>query len=99
MSNRCGTNGLRYEVDVFSINIFDDHNLLLGKEMQSKVANSFSQNTLLEEKNIGTRLNDLLDDAKNVLTLLFDDSVHSNIIANNNIRLHITLRSTDRELY
>jgi hypothetical protein len=42
------------EINLISFDVFDDHNLFLGKEMKGQVASSFSQNTLLEQENIGT---------------------------------------------
>jgi hypothetical protein len=42
------------EINLISFNVFDNHNLFLGKEMKGQVASSFSQNTLLEQENIGT---------------------------------------------
>jgi hypothetical protein len=42
------------EINLISFYVFDNHNLFLGKEMKGQVASSFSQNTLLEQENIGT---------------------------------------------
>lgn len=53
MSNWGAIDGLADEIDVISIDILDNHNLLLGEEMKSKVTDGLSKDTLLEEKNVG----------------------------------------------
>ena len=93
-----GADGLANELNVATIDVLDDHNLLLGEEMEGQVTDSLSEHALLEKENIGTRLNDLLDDAKNVLTFLANDSVHCLVVADDDVRLHITLGGADGEL-
>ena len=98
VSNGGGTDGLGDEIDLFSVDILDNHNLLLGEEMESEIADGLSQDTLLEEKNIGAGGNDLFDDSEDVLTLLLDDSVHGDIVTNGDAGLHVGLGGGDREL-
>jgi len=98
VSNGGGSDSLGDEFNIIALNVLDDHNLLLGEEMESEVVDGLSQHALLEKNNIGTGSNDFLDYAKDVLALFLDDSIHGSIVADNNVGLHIRLGCADREL-
>lgn len=42
------------EVNFSSFDVLDNHDFLLGEEMQSQIVDGISQNTLLNQENIGT---------------------------------------------
>ena len=98
MGDGGGADGLRDEVDLFSVDVLDNHDLLLGEEMESEIADGLSQDGLLEENDVGAGGDDLLDYAKDVLTLLLDDSVHSLIVTDGDAGFHIGLGGRDGEL-
>ena len=49
VGNWRGTNSLRDEIDVFTIDVLDNHDLFLGQEMECQVADGLSQDALLKE--------------------------------------------------
>jgi len=53
VSDGRGTDSLGDKFNIITVNILNDHDLLLGEEMESEIADSLSQNTLLEEEDVG----------------------------------------------
>ena len=49
----CGTKSLADEINIIAVDVLDDHDLLLGEEMEGQVTDGFSKNALLEEKHVG----------------------------------------------
>ena len=98
MGDGSGTNSLADEINLVTINILDDHDLLLGEEVEGQVADGLSEDALLEEEHVGAGGDDLFDNSENVLAFLLNDSVHSLIVADDNVGLHVTLGCTDGEL-
>ena len=98
VGNRGRVDGLADEFNVVTLDVLDYHNLFLGEEVKSEVADGLTKHTLLQKEHVGSRSDDFLDDSKNVLALLADDSVHGLVVADDNIRLHVTLGGADREL-
>lgn len=53
VSDGRGTDSLGDKFNIITVNILNDHDLLLGEEMKGEIADSLSQNTLLEEEDVG----------------------------------------------
>lgn len=98
VGDRGGIDSLRDEVNLVAIDVLDHHDLLLGEEMECQIIDGLTKNALLEKKHVGARLDDLLDDSKDVLTLFLDDSIHGSIVADDDVGLHVALWRADREL-
>ena len=93
VSNWSGACSLANKVNIVSLDILDDHNLLLGQEMESQFVNSVSQDALLDEEDVDTGGDNLLNQVNNILSFFFQNSVHCGVIVNNNIVLKICLWS------
>ena len=98
VSNGNGVDSSANEINFFSVNIFDDHNTLFGQEMKSKVAHSFSEDALLEQKHVSTSSEHLLNKVSNVDSLFLEETIDSGVVVDNNVALHVTLGSGQREL-
>lgn len=86
------------EVNVVSLNILDNHNLLLGQEMEGQVVDGVSEDRFLDKQNIATGGNDLLNQVQNVFSLFLEDSVHGGVIVDNNVVLQVGLWGREGEL-
>ena len=98
MWNWDGVDSLANEVHIFSVDVLDDHNTLLGEEMESQVINSISEDGLLDKQNIASSSNNFLDEVDNILLLLLQDSVHCGIVVHDNVVLEIGLWGGHAEL-
>lgn len=54
MSDWGSTDSFRDEVNVITVDVLNNHDLFLGKEMECQVTDGFSEDALLEEKNVGS---------------------------------------------
>ena len=55
--------------------------------MKGQVIDRISQNGLLDQKDIASGGNDLFDEGDDVLSFLFQNSIHSSVVIDNNIVL------------
>lgn len=99
VSNWSGLESATDEVNLISLNVFDDHDLFLGEEVESQVAGSLSKDTLLEQKHVGTGRDDLLDQIEDVLLLFLEQTVHGSVVVNDDVALKVSLGGGERELY
>lgn len=90
--------GSRNEINLISVNILNDHNVFLGKEMESQFVYGISQDGFLDQKNIATGGSEFLNQIKDVFSFFFQNSIHGSIIMNNDIIFQIGLRSRQLEL-
>lgn len=90
--------GLADEAHILSIDILNNHNSLLGEEMEGKVVDSISKDRLLNEQNIAAGGNNLLDEVDNIFLLLLQDPVHGSVVIDNNVVLQISLWCGHAEL-
>ena len=54
MSDWGSTDSFRDEVNVITVDVLNNHDLFLGEEMECQVADGFSEDALLKEKNVGS---------------------------------------------
>ena len=98
MSNGNASQCLADEWNVSSLDVSNNHDLLLRQEVNGQVINGVSQNWLLDENDIGASLDYLLDDLHNVLSLLLENLVDLSIVRNDHIILHVGLWGRNAEL-
>lgn len=72
--------GLADEVDVVSFDVLDDHDALLGKEVQGEFVGGVLEDALLNQEDVGLRGDDLLDHFSDDLALFFHDAVHGLVV-------------------
>ena len=76
------------EWNIFSLDILDEHDVLLCQEMESKVIGCVSHDRLLEKDDIDASLDDGLDQLCNIFSLFLQDSVHSSVVLNDDVVFH-----------
>lgn len=54
-------NSPRDEINLFTLDVLDHHNVLLGKEMEGEVAHCLTEDALLEKYHINSSLDNFLD--------------------------------------
>jgi len=91
MGDGCGVDGAGNEINLVAVNVLDNHNLLFGEEMESKVGNGLAEDTLLEKEHVGARGNDFLNHIEDVALFFFQKTVHSGVIVNNYVRFEVGL--------
>ena len=85
MSNGSCLNSARNEINLVTVNVLDNHNLLLGQEMESQIADSFAQDALLEKNNIATSSDNFLHNVEDVALFFFKKAIHGCVIMNDNV--------------
>ena len=86
------------EVDVVALDVFDDHDLLLGEEVESEVVDGVSEDALLDENDVGTAVDDLFDEADDVGSFLLEHLVDLGVVLDDDVAVDVGLRSREAEL-
>lgn len=86
------------EVDIASLDILDDHDLLLGQEVEREIVDGVSEDALLDENDIGTAVDDLLDEPDDVGSLLLQHLVDLRVVLNHDVAVNVSLRRRQAEL-
>lgn len=71
MSNWNCTNSSTNEINLVTLDVSNNHDLLFGEEMEGEVANCFTKNTLLKQQHVCSTGNNFLNQFKNVSSLFF----------------------------
>lgn len=77
------------KLDLIALNVSDDQDLHLGKEVKGEIIDSITQDRLLDEQNVATSLLDLLAHVQDVVTLLFQHAVHLLVVGNDDTVVHL----------
>ena len=91
MGDRGGLEGLGDEVDLVSVDIFDDHDVLLCEEVERKVVEGVSQDALLHEDHVAAGHADFLHQVEDVLALLLQDAVHRSVVMHDDVVFEVGL--------
>jgi len=86
------------EFDFISFDVLDNHDTLLGQEVERKVVGSISEDRFLDEEDIGATLFDLLNQTGNISSFFLQDSVHSRVILDDDTVFNISLGGRKAEL-
>merc|ERR1740117_2769066 len=95
---RLDTDDLGNELDISAFNVSDNHDLLLGAEVEGQVCGGIAQNGLLDQQHVASSLGNLLDHLRQDGSLLAKQSIHLRVVANLNIALHVCLWGRQAEL-
>jgi len=98
VSNGGSVNSSADEIDVVSVDVLDDHNALLGKEMEGQIGNGVSEDGFLEEEHVDSGGDDFLYECDDVLTFFLKESVHSGVVSDNDVGLEVRLGGGKGEL-
>jgi len=98
MGDGDSVDSLADEVNIVTLDVLDDHNALLGEEMEGKFVDGVSKDRLLDHEDIASRGNNLLDEVNDVLLLLLKDTVHGGVVVHNNVILKVSLGGGQAEL-
>ena len=79
------SNSFANEINIISFDILDNHDVFFGQEMESKLVNGVSQDRFLDKENIATSLDNLFNDSDDIFSLFLKDSIHSSVVADNNV--------------
>mmetsp|Transcript_2008 Transcript_2008/g.2991 ORF Transcript_2008/g.2991 Transcript_2008/m.2991 type:complete len:236 (+) Transcript_2008:430-1137(+) len=90
--------GLADEVDVVALNVLDDHDVLLGEEMEGEVVDGITEDGFLDHEHIAAGSNNLFDQADDVLLLLLEDAVHGSVVIDHHVVLQVGLGGGQAEL-
>ena len=86
MADREASDRLGDEVDVVSLDVLEDHDLHLGKEVERLFAHSVTEDALLNQQHVAARLLDLLAQLQDVVTLLLDHTVNLLVVLDRHLR-------------
>lgn len=84
-----GTGGLGNEVDFVSLNVLDDKDLELGKEVKGKIGDGVAEDRFLNEEDITTCLLDTLAEVEKILSLFLQDLIHLSVVVNYDLVIHL----------
>jgi hypothetical protein len=87
--NGLASSRLADELDLFSLNVLDGHDLQLGQKVQGQVVHGVSEDALLDQEDVAARLFDLLADIQQVLALFLENLVHLAVVVDNDLVLHL----------
>mmetsp|Transcript_35325 Transcript_35325/g.34356 ORF Transcript_35325/g.34356 Transcript_35325/m.34356 type:complete len:316 (-) Transcript_35325:267-1214(-) len=98
VGHRDRTDGLRNEIYLVSVNVFDDHDVLLGEEVEGEFVHSVPQDGLLDQQHIAPSFHNLFDEFYYVVPFFFEDSVHGVVVMDDDVVLQVGLGGAQAEL-
>lgn len=85
-------------LNIVSLDISDNHDLLLSQKVETQVVDGVSEDTLLDHNNVSSALNDLLDESNDVFPLLLQNLIDLAVVSNNDIAVQIGFWAAEAEL-
>lgn len=98
VSDGLGADGLGDKLNLVTLNVLDDKNLELGKEVKGELVDSVTENRLLNQEHVASRLLDLLAHVEQVLALLLENLVHLAVVVDHDLVVHVGLGAAELEL-
>ena len=89
MIGKIGQTYIADELNVLSLNVFDDHDLHLREEVERHLVDGVAEDGLLDEHDVAAGLLDRLAQVEDVRPLLAQCPVHLRVVADDHLVLHL----------
>lgn len=98
MSYRDTVQSLTDERYLGSLDVSYNSDFLLSEVMESEVADSVSEYTLLDKKHVSSTCDDFFDKSDDIFSLLFQDTINLTVILDYDVVVHVSLWAGKTEL-